>query len=181
MGSVTVPVLVVVTGPAGTGKTSLAHMLAEAIRCPAICRDEIKEGMAFGEPDFVPTVGDQLTKRTLPVFFDVVSLLLESGVTVVAEAAFQHHVWAPNLMPLTEHGAVRIVRCRTDTTTARERVLQRAKLRSAHADASVLDDPTYYDAYSWLELDVPPIDVDTTTGYTPAIHDLATWVADESK
>lgn len=179
-GCVTVPVLVVVTGSAGTGKTSLAHELAEAMRCPAICRDEIKEGMAFGEPDFVPSVGDQLTKRTLPVFFGTVSFLIESGVSAVAEAAFQHHVWAPNLMPLTELAVVHVVRCRTDETTARERVLRRASLRSAHADASVLDNPSYYDGYSWLELDLPSIDVDTTDGYAPTIDDLATWVAGES-
>lgn len=40
------PTLVVVSGPLGAGKTTLAHRLAGAVGCPAICRDEIKEGMA---------------------------------------------------------------------------------------------------------------------------------------
>jgi deoxyadenosine/deoxycytidine kinase len=35
------PTLVVVSGPLGAGKTTLAHRLAGAIGCPAICRDEI--------------------------------------------------------------------------------------------------------------------------------------------
>jgi len=39
------PTLIVVSGPAGSGKTTLAHAIASAIGCPAICRDEIKEGM----------------------------------------------------------------------------------------------------------------------------------------
>jgi predicted kinase len=39
------PVLAVVSGPMGSGKTTLAHRLARAVGCPAICRDEIKEGM----------------------------------------------------------------------------------------------------------------------------------------
>lgn len=135
--------------------------------------------MAFGAPNFVPSVGDDLTKRTLPAFFGTISLLLESGVTVVAEAAFQHHVWAPNLIPLAELGAVRVIRCLTDEITARKRVVSRAKLRSAHADASVLDDPAYYDEYTWLELDVPSIDVETTNGYAPTIQELVDWVASE--
>jgi deoxyadenosine/deoxycytidine kinase len=33
--------LVVVSGPLGTGKTTLAHMLAAALGCPAICRVSI--------------------------------------------------------------------------------------------------------------------------------------------
>ena len=39
------PVLVVVSGPMGSGKTTLAHQITRAAGCPAICRDEIKEGM----------------------------------------------------------------------------------------------------------------------------------------
>jgi predicted kinase len=56
---------------------------------PAISRDEIKQGMAHATPGFT---GDELTRRTFPVFFAVLDLLLRSGVTTVAEAAFQDHL-----------------------------------------------------------------------------------------
>ena len=72
-----VPRLVVVSGLAGCGKTTLAHRLAEALDCPAICRDELKEGMAGALPDYVPEAGDELALRTLSMFFDAIRLLLE--------------------------------------------------------------------------------------------------------
>ncbi len=39
------PMLIVVTGRPGSGKTTLAHKLAREIWCPVISRDEIKEGL----------------------------------------------------------------------------------------------------------------------------------------
>ena len=73
------PALIVVSGPMGSGKTTLAHRIARAVGCPAICRDEIKEGMMQATPGFVPGPGDELTLRTLPVFFGVLELLLAAG------------------------------------------------------------------------------------------------------
>ena len=64
------PTLVVVSGPAGSGKTTLARQIAVALGCPAISRDEIKQGMAHAIPGFTGAPGDELTQRTLPVFIN---------------------------------------------------------------------------------------------------------------
>lgn len=112
---------------------------------------------------------------TLPLFFSVLRLLVEGGVTVVAEAAFQGKVWRPNLEPLVELATLRIVQCHTDPETARRRMTQRAA-RSAHADAQVIGDSRYFDDFQRLAMSVPSIDVDTTSGYEPSIEQIVAFV-----
>src|SRR4051794_41767295 len=88
------PTLVVVSGPPACGKTTLAHALAQAIPCPAVCRDEIKEGMVHAHGgDFQAGSGDPLTVRTLPVFFDVLRVLVTAGGAGVAGGGVPDRVW----------------------------------------------------------------------------------------
>jgi predicted kinase len=131
------PMLAVLSGPPGSGKTTLAHEIAGILGCPAICRDEIKHGMVHATPGFEPGHDDPLDWRTLAAFFDVVGVLLRAGVTVVAEAAFQDRLWRPNLEPLADLAHIRVVRCTVDTAVAHDRIARRAEQsahRAAHAD-----------------------------------------------
>jgi predicted kinase len=173
----------VVSGPAGSGKTTLAHQLARAVGCPAVCRDEIKEGMVHATPGFTAAPSDELTMRTLPVFFGVLELLLRAGVTTVAEAAFQDHVWRPQLAPFLPLARIRVVQCRTDPEVAVQRVLRRSATnitRRAHADPAPHGAAAYarqLGAFSRLRLEVPSLDVDTTAGYRPALAEVVAFAS----
>lgn len=163
------PTLAVVSGPAGSGKTTMAHTLAGALGCPAICRDEIKEGMvqSLGAA-FDAAPGDPLTRRATSVFFATLRLLLEAEVTHVAEAAFQDHVWRAGLDPIGDLAESRIVRCRVDPVVGRQRVADRPR-RPAHADQSVVENAGYYDSFVPISLSAT-IDVHTSDGYDPSLE-----------
>jgi len=168
------PTLIVVSGPPGSGKTTLAHRLARRIGCPAICRDEIKEGMLLSSPGVDKSAGDDLNLRTLPTFFEVLRVLLAAGATTVAEAAFQDRIWRPHLEPLQQFSDVRVVQCAVDESVAHERIRRREAdqpTRRAHdeAEAHRLAGPDFVR----LALDAPSIEVDTTDGYAPGLDAVA--------
>nr|WP_184844532.1 AAA family ATPase [Kribbella solani] len=172
--------LVVVSGPPGTGKTTLAHRIAAAIGCPAICRDEIKEGMAHATPGFVPGPGDPLTMRTLSTFFDVIGLLVGRGTTVVAEAAFQDRLWTPGLSPLLGRTDLRIVHCSTPAEVALARITARSDSdprRAAHEDAQISPDARLrtHNAFQPVDLPVPTCTVDTTS--EPPLADILRFLS----
>lgn len=177
------PTLVVVSGPPGTGKTTLAHQIAQAVGCPAVCRDEIKEGMVRTAGEFTASSGDELTRRTLPVFFGVLHMLLRAGVTTVAEAAFQDRVWRPALTALHGAAQLRIVHCTVPASVAFQRSLRRAAgdpVRRAHADPGPGDaarSARRHHAFERVSVAAPWIEVDTTDGYRPGLGEILAFVS----
>ena len=166
------PTLILVTGPAGSGKTTLAHQLARAVGCPVVSRDEIKEGMVLSHPGFVPSPSDELTLRTYGLFFDTLGLLLRSEVTLVAEAAFQHRLWAQGLSRLDDLADLTIIRCTVSDQVARVRQQQRLRsvgTRAAHADTQHLAAAAPFEP---IHLDAPTLDVDTSDGWRPGLAEI---------
>lgn len=179
---VSLPALIVVSGPPGAGKTTLARLIARAVGCPAISRDEIKEGMVHAWPGFTPGPGDELTMRTLPAFFGVLELLLTAGVTTVAEAAFQDRVWRPRLEPLANLARIRVVHCTVAGEVAFGRIVRRGDAdpsRRAHADPGHDDRADHlrrHRAFDRVRVDAPWIEVDTTDGYRPGLGQIVAFI-----
>jgi predicted kinase len=165
------PALIVVTGRPGSGKTTLAHALARTIHCPAICRDEIKEG-CINTIGHIDTPGDGTAMRVYDAFFDTVTLLLERGVTLVAEAAFQHKLWAPKLQPLRDIARIRIIVCALDELLAQQRHAERS---AADPDRDRFHQKWPGGEYDPPQLDVPTLMVDTSDKYRPDFQSIVSF------
>ncbi|MEU8004199.1 AAA family ATPase [Catellatospora sp. NPDC049111] len=179
------PTLVIVSGRPGSGKTTLARQLAHTFPCPLVSRDELNEGIfhTFGH-DLAATSKDTVAAMTFTAFFNAVDLLLSARVTIVAEAAFQHHKWSLGLASISAVANLRVVHCVVDPDVAVERVAGRrqrlpdtaAAQRAASARSTAPTGPG--SGFEPLSLAVPTLSVDTTDGYEPSLEQILTFARD---
>lgn len=149
------------------------------IPCPAICRDEIKEGLVHADGGGTPAWGSPIADKTFEVFYGALRLMLSAGVTLVAEAAFRRSRSEPELLPLIELAETRMLLCSTSQSIARDltssgaRFAERAKSdplrRLSHPDDHILEaidsGQLPMDSFHHLDLPIPVLTVDTTDGY----------------
>ncbi|WP_344831075.1 AAA family ATPase [Actinocorallia longicatena] len=163
------------SGAPGTGKTTLARELARSLGCPAIIRDEIKQGMALSTPGYTPQDTDPLNPPVLDAFFDTLGVLLRAGTTVIAEAAYPDRLWRPDLEPLADLAALRILQCTAAPAVAHARIAHRTT-RSGTEPPTPAAGTFTTASFTPISLKAPGLLVDTTDGYRPGLPDLLTFV-----
>lgn len=184
------PKLVIVTGRPGSGKTTLSKELGKILYSPVVNRDEIKEG-------YVNTFNikhDKLPKDTnkivSEIFFKNIELLLSNKVSVVAEAAFQHKIWEPEIIKFKNYSDIFIIYCEIDADVAAKRHLERGinnpKREFFHGDKRVSDFKKTgivlpAGKYEPPSIEVPTIRVSTLNGYNPELEQIRKQIVSQGK
>jgi|ERR1051326_1781983 predicted kinase len=178
---VTKPKLVIVTGRPGSGKTTLAKELGKLLYLPVVSRDEIKEGYVNTFNVRHDELPENTNKIASEVFFRNVELLLTNNVSVIAEAAFQHKVWEPEITKFEKYSGVVLIVCEVDPQVAANRHLERGMNdpnrgffhgdhRVAHfKETGVVLAPAVYEP---PKLEVCTIKVSTLNGYDPGLEEI---------
>jgi GTPase SAR1 family protein len=183
------PKCIVITGRPGSGKTTLTDKLSKHLYIPKVSRDELKEGYVntFGiKHDLLPKDTNRIVND---IFKDTVIHLLESKISLIIEAAFDHKIWEYFVSDFMKVANVIIIICDIDVTKSALRHLERGlanpKREYYHGDkrVSVYRETGYFEPgekYDLPEFDVPTLLVSTEKEYCPTIEEIETFINEDS-
>ena len=129
-----IPLLLLISGPPGAGKTTLGNQIAHDLKIPFFNKDGIKEALfdTLGWRD--REWSRQLGIASALLLFHCIERQLEAGQSVVAESAYHAAYDAPRVRALQEqfHCQVLEVHCTAATDVLLARFLERAQSSQRH-------------------------------------------------
>lgn len=170
------PLLVIVSGAPGAGKSTLGRTISARLGLPFLSKDELKEaiGDELGAPSDVPA-SQRLGLAAYRILYAVTARILESGGGAVVESNFRRGQSETDLRPIVELADARLVHCSADFTRVQARYAeryQRGDRHRVHLDglrARALGDDLATGRFEPLDLDVPTLVVATDDGYRPGL------------
>ena len=182
------PLLVIVSGAPGTGKTTLARRLAVELRLPLLTKDDVKEALydTIGAPDRQSSA--QLGRAAYSLLYVIAGRLLDAGVGALLESNFHRGYSEGDLGPLVTRAKAILLHCQGDPATIVRRYRERAERgerHPGHHDIEVvarLGEQLDGGLFEPLELGVPTLQVDTTTEneYLPGFREIVTFLRQAS-
>lgn len=182
------PLLVLVGGPSGCGKTTLARSLGDAMGIIHVGRDAVKAAIAASDAtvDDDGTVvvdaekasrGGPYGQRAFKVAYDAAAVLLTGGASVVVDQAWRRGRSEDELQRLIALSRTALVTVVTSPDVAAARAAQRGDRPGlAGVPETLVSLEEEWEEFLGLDLDVPQLLVDSTSGYAPSLAEVQRWI-----
>ena len=124
------PMLIVVSGAPGSGKTTLARRIADDLALTLISKDAIKESLAdaVGLPQTVEE-SSRLGDAAYAAMFALARSTLEAGGIAVLDSNFRHGRSERELVAVAAGRSMRVIHCEADPAVIEHRYVRRASTR----------------------------------------------------
>lgn len=186
------PLLILISGPPGADKSTLAHALGQRMGLMVLSMDLVKAGIAFtmmaesgGTAASVSKMGGPAGQLAFPATYELVDVCLRHGVSAIVEKAWKKGLDEPNLQRLlTRATALRVhVAASQEIALARfqDRAYRRGLANLDELSQKLSDGTLRWGDFAPLELDVPlfvtttddgaPVDLDAVEAFITLIYD----------
>ena len=162
------PALVIISGPPGAGKSSLAAAISKELRLAMLAKDMFKEAIFDHLPGVDTSDAHRLGIASVGMMYAFARTQLENGVGIILESTFDRGKAEEDVGPLLAMASAVIVHCTAPDALILERYEERADDADRH---EVHRDEEHVDAlkqnlvagiYEPMDLDIPLIEVDMT-------------------
>jgi len=169
------PLLILISGKPGAGKSTLARRLAaeDALWLPLVSNDSLRVGL-------LETGVAASGRAAIDVFYGNIGYLLDRGVSLIAELSFRRGLDEPQLRQLAGRCRMVHIPCLTTIEVAQQRFLVRQGVRRPIPGADTVGTAMGGGTFDWsvfepLDLPVPRLGVDTTAEYVPELASIVAF------
>jgi 2-phosphoglycerate kinase len=165
------PLMIIMSGAPGSGKTTLAGVLADYLRLPNISRDDVLRGMEMTRGGAINRGGEGVQ-----AYFGVLENLIHSGISIVTDGTLYRGLSEKDVKERFVPIAT-VINVHTRAQNEYDRFVARERERNGWSDEWVKSHlnklkEIYNDTVDPLDFGVPVIEVDATDGYEPSIDDV---------